>query len=390
MTGVLSSAASGRLERLVRRLYGGVLGVLTIELWINQVSQREHFNSLSDIVLVALLLSVLAVSVSAWLVRGNNLMLGIHGALGLLAVLLIPAMSLGTLSIIGHSHPWVWWTVGLSAMSVAIMSGLRPLFYIYLALLLLAWQIVRTSARGGDAGFVSVLQDSFFVFFLAGGIAGLTSVVRSWAGEVDRTNSIYLASAIKRAKVDAIEREDQRINALIHDSVLHAFLSAAAAKTPEEQMASVTLASQAANKISNIESTVAVSGNTTPNALFRALGKAALKASPAIQVSTYVAGSESIPSQAAQAITEAALQAIENAIKHSRFTKLELKLNSPATGLVTVHVIDNGRGFSLKRVPRWRIGISGSIVTRMDLVGGVAKIKSSASTGTTVSLRWPK
>jgi signal transduction histidine kinase len=397
MTELLSSAARGRLESLIRKGYAILLGLVTVQLGVRQVSQREHLTFLSDIVLVALFLSVAAVIVSAWVGRGNNLMLGIHGAVGLLAVVLTPAMTLDTLypslALAGSGHYWIWTNVSVSAVSVAILFGLRPPFWIYLSTLLISWQIMQTSV-GGEArnfvGFLDALQDTFFVFFLVVGLAGMYSQVCSWAGQVDQANSALLASSIDKYKVNAVEKEDQRINALIHDSVLHALTFAIAAKTPKERQASVTLAMWASEKIRNVEFSIAVSGNTTSNALFRSLRKLAKETSPLIKVSRYLAVSMFITDQAAQAITGAALQAMHNAIKHSKFTKLELKLNSPSNGLVTVHIIDNGRGFRPERVSRSRIGISGSILTRMNLVGGLASIRSSAGNGTTVSLRWPK
>lgn len=394
MTVVLSSAASVQLEILIKRGYSVVLGVMTIQLWVRQVSQREQLNSLSDIVLVLLLLSVLGVIISAWLGRANNLMLGIHGAVGLLAVLLTPAMSLDTLLTVlafpGSGFHWVWSTVTLSAISVAAIFELRPPFWIYLSILLIASQIVQTSSSLGTTNLLGSLQGLSYVFFLVVAIAGMYSVVRYWSRGVDIANSVYLTSSIDRYKVDAVEKEDLRIDALIHDSVLHALLFAAAAKTPEERKASVTLARQASDKVRNFESSVRALGDTSSSSLFRSLSRAAQKISPGIKVSTYVVSSEFISNQAAQAITEASLQAIDNAIKHSNFTKLELKLNCPGAGLVTVHIIDNGRGFRPERVSKLRIGIRGSIVGRMDLVGGSARIKSIEGIGSTVSLRWPK
>jgi signal transduction histidine kinase len=397
MKELLASAARGRLESLIKKGYAILLGLLTLQLGVRQVSQREHLTFLSDMVLVALFLSVAAVIVSAWVGRGNNLMLGIHGAVGLLAVVLIPAMTLATfypgLALAGSGQHWIWANVSVSAVSVAIMFGLRPPFWIYLSTLLISWQIVQTAA-GVEAtnyvDFLDALQDTFFVFFLVVGLAGMYSQVCSWASQVDQANSALLASSIDKYKVNAVEKEDQRINALIHDSVLHALTFAIAAKTPKERQASVALAMWASEKIRNVEFSIAVSGNTTSNALFRSLRKLAEETSPLIKVSRYLAVSMFITDQAAQAITGAALQAMHNAIKHSEFTKLELKLNSPSNGLVTVHIIDNGRGFRPERVSRSRIGIRGSILTRMNLVGGLASIRSSAGNGTTVSLRWPK
>jgi len=390
MTNRLEHAASGRLEVLTRRVYGLALAVLTLEAVIVQVSQRGYFNTLSEIVLVALLASVVAVNISAWAGRANNLMLGAHAAIGLFSVLLLPLMTAGEFTTSAHTDPWVWWNVGLAVISVSIVFSIRKPFWLYLCVILSSWQIVHTSELGGGAEFLVSLQDVFFVFFFTVAIAGMLSMIRAWAATVDESNTAYLESAVERATVDAVEKEDQRINALIHDTVLNVFLLAASAKSPEQQRLSVELARDAAERVAEIEVTVGVSGNTTPNALFRSLRRAAVKACPEIRVFTYVAGSEPIPTVVGRAITEAALQALNNAEVHSKCTKIELKLNSPAAGLVTVHVIDNGRGFRPERVPRRRMGIRGSIMERMQNVGGLAKIKSGRLVGTVVTLRWPR
>jgi signal transduction histidine kinase len=167
-------------------------------------------------------------------------------------------------------------------------------------------------------------------------------------------------------------------------------LLAAAASTPSERLASVRLASEAVNSIAEIQKGVLPSGTTTPSSLFLSLRQAAVRHSSQIRVSVYVSGSDSIPMEAAQAITEATLQAIANAERHAKCTDLELKLNSPAASVISVQVVDNGRGFRLDRVPPARLGIRGSIVNRMALVGGIAKIKSAPGLGTVVSLKWPK
>jgi signal transduction histidine kinase len=218
----------------------------------------------------------------------------------------------------------------------------------------------------------------------------LIATFRSWGAGLDQANSNYIARDLDRATITSYQLEDHRINALIHDSVLHALIFAARAKTRQEQRASAILAVGAADKITNIQSEMTVTGDVTVTSLLRALGQAARESLPDIRISRSHAGTELIPIQAGQAITQATLQAIDNAVKHSNFTTLDLLLDSPTPGTLSVQVIDNGQGFRLVSVPNNRIGISGSIVTRMSDVGGWAEIESALNAGTTVSLRWPK
>jgi signal transduction histidine kinase len=384
-----STAARGKLESLTRKVYAAVLAPLTLELWSKQAPQLEHFSVLAEVIMVLVWIIVLAINVTAWTGRGNNVTLMIHGFTGLLSVVLLPVMTLDTFATSDYDLPWVWWYVGLAALSLALRCGLRVSFLSFLVILLTAWTAVSTFESVGGASLGEALQGSVYVALLTIGVGGLVSLMRNWANEVDFAHTSYLASALERARVDAVEREEQRVSALVHDKVLHTFLYAAAASTPTERLASVSLASEAVDSIAKIQLGSVPLGTTSPSSLFLSLRKAALRQSSRIRVSVYVSGSDPIPMEAAQAITEATLQAIENAERHSKCTDLELKLNSPAASVISVQVVDNGRGFRLDRVPRARLGIRGSIVNRMALVGGIAKIKSAPGVGTVVSLRWP-
>ena len=385
-----STAARGKLENLTRKVFAGVIAAMTLELWSKQVSQNLHFSGLADVIMGAVLIIVLAINVTAWLERGNNVMLAIHGLLGLLSVLLLPIMTLDTFALSGFDTPWVWWYVGLASLSMAARCGLRASFLIYLSILLVAWTAITMFEPIGGASFAGALQGSVYVALLSIGFAGLATLMRNWADSVDEAHAGYLLGAIETARIDAIEREDQRVSALLHDKVLHTFLFAAAANTPAERLASVSLAAEAVDSIEAIHKGAVPVGTTTPASLFLSIKQAALRLSPRIRVTMHATGLDPIPMEAAQAITEAALQAIENSERHSNCTVLELKLNSPEVSVISVQIVDNGRGFRPDRVPRARLGIRGSIVNRMALVGGTAKITSILSVGTVVTLRWPE
>jgi signal transduction histidine kinase len=386
----LSFAATNRLEASGRKIYASALILLMVEVCIRQFLQRPHFNILSDVTLWVLVLSVLAVFASAWVGRANNLMLHLHSLVSLLAVLLLPAMRLGTLPDATHSEPWVWWTVGLGAVSSALIPWPSWVFKIYLPIISLAWLLVHMSELGGEASFLRALEDSFYVVFLAGGISGLVLLARSWAFRVDEASSKQIVSVIEKAKSDAVEREEQRIDALVHDSVLNTFILASVAKTDQEHQAVAALAGSAIEELEAMDGSELVAGHANTLGLFRALRKAARSAAPNIDISAHGGGLEMIPVLASQAIFGATLQAIDNAVKHSGSSELALKLNSPAPGELAILVIDKGIGFSLQKLPKNRVGIRGSILSRMELIGGSAKIKSSPNEGTTVSLRWPE
>ena len=97
---------------------------------------------------------------------------------------------------------------------------------------------------------------------------------------------------------------------------------------------------------------------------------------------------DTLAPEVAQAITEATLQALDNSIQHSKAHAISLLLASDGKGVKFV-VRDDGVGFRADRVSKDRIGISTSILFRMDSVRGVAEIESAPGKGTTVTLRWP-
>jgi signal transduction histidine kinase len=213
-------------------------------------------------------------------------------------------------------------------------------------------------------------------------------LVRSGAKRADLENSKAIASAIEQARIDAVERERQRLDALIHDRVLNTLLLASKATSADEKRNTQLLAEQAILSLQEAAQEPRPTPSVTPLGLFRALKKAAQQLLPGIEVQTLGGGSEPLPAAEAQAITEATLQAIDNAARHSKAENVELILDSPATGVIEIQVRDDGVGFRVDRVPRDRIGIKISVFGRMLAIGGEAAIDSNPGNGTRVLLRW--
>ena len=90
---------------------------------------------------------------------------------------------------------------------------------------------------------------------------------------------------------------------------------------------------------------------------------------------------------AAEAILGATAAALDNVVAHSGTTHADVTLGS-AEGLLTVMIVDGGRGFDPATVPADRLGLRESVVGRVERVGGSARVWSGA-TGTTVLLSVP-
>jgi signal transduction histidine kinase len=87
-----------------------------------------------------------------------------------------------------------------------------------------------------------------------------------------------------------------------------------------------------------------------------------------------------------KALVAAATEAMVNAAKHSGADRMSLFFEVEDDAL-EVYVTDQGTGFTPDEVPADRKGISQSIRSRMEKVGGVVDIESEPGEGTEVLLR---
>jgi signal transduction histidine kinase len=193
---------------------------------------------------------------------------------------------------------------------------------------------------------------------------------------------------LERARVEAIERERQRIDALVHDQVLHTLLVAARANTVSEQQAARDSAKSAIESLQAALAEHPTAEEVTVSGLLRAISSAAQNLDSRVEVEIDANSHSKIPTDAAQALTEAAIQALDNAIQHSSANSIKLRMFSDKSSQISIVIEDDGVGFRINRVLRDRLGISTSIKFRVESVGGRAEISSSPGKGTVVSLRW--
>lgn len=383
----LTSAATIKLELLLRRYFSLLLMLTTIEVVANAISQASLLNNLSWIFLGMLLLGQLVLLFTSWLGRGRHFWFIGYGILSLLLLALWPLAVVAPAALPNDFQPWMWWVIGSSAVAVAIgAKPLTALFYITVNAAL--WFIVDSSQFGGGSDSLISMQDSAYLFFSAGAVAGLIFLIREAAQASDQANSEAIQSTLQQARTDAVERERQRIDALVHDKVLSTLLLSANAETPVDKQSVVKQAREAISILTATREGTNDNAGFTPLGLFRALKRAAIGLLPDIQVSILSGGTERIPALVAQSITEATLQAIDNANRHARASQIRLILGSPTPNSLDVQVIDNGVGFRIDKVPKDRIGIRTSIIGRLESLNGEAVIESSLTKGTTITLRW--
>lgn len=369
------------------RIYSSVLAVLHIEVVANAIFQSRYLTDGSWWLLLLVTIPILGMVANSWLRGSLSFWAYLHGATVLFAIWCWPAIVVDVYQLPSNFQAWVWWLVGTATISMGV-TKLRWLGWLYLVLASGSWMLLDTSLAGGLGEISIALQDSVYVFLLGGTVSELVRLTRDGAKRADAANASAIARAVEQAQTDATERERQRIDALVHDRVLNTLLLAARASTPADQLAAAQAASEA---IQNLESAVNeqdLTSKVTTLGLYRSLRKAALRLSGETSVEIVSAGLEQIPAEAAQAITEATLQALDNALRHSQAESTRLILGGSEVGGISVKVVDDGKGFNIERLPKDRLGIRTSIEARMRLVGGEAKISSQPGRGTSVELRW--
>ena len=389
MAQTLASSVSSGLERQIRRVLSVVLALSLPEIVVNASSQSAFTNSYSLALLVVLIAATIATVFTSWLSAAGKSMFLIHGIVAGLSVFLWPLLLVDPNSFQTGAKPWIWWTLGIGILSF----GLFVKWWIaghYLVLVSAGWSFLILNDAGGAASIQSAIQDGVYLFLFGGSILGMINLVRRGAKRADEANTKAIESATEQARIDAVERERQRLDALIHDRVLNTLLVAGKAESKSDQRGAAQLAQNAIQSLQEALVEPRSTPSVTPLGLFRALRKAAMQLLPVIEVRTLGGGSEEIPALEAQAITQATLQAIDNAARHSGATRFELVLDSPAPGSLEIIVRDDGSGFRLEKLPKDRIGIRTSVIGRMEAIGGQAIIKTSPGSGTEIILRWSK
>jgi signal transduction histidine kinase len=108
-------------------------------------------------------------------------------------------------------------------------------------------------------------------------------------------------------------------------------------------------------------------------------------------LSIHVTGSGSgvykLKPEVARALVGAVRAAFENVVRHSGASVAELELIYADD--ITVMITDQGAGFDMADLPADRLGVRGSIIDRLEAVGGSAQIWSTPGSGTSVVLTIP-
>ena len=387
MKNMLTTAASARLEWLIRRLYSLTLLLSSVESVANSITQYRYLNWMNVALVVTLVLIVGMIQVATWTKRNMDPWIVVLGIFGIAAMLVFPFAVVDVDALPSEYQPWLWWVIGMSVVGIGVVSK-PPIAISYLFAVTAIWVWLDASPWGGGSDLMLELQDATYIFLFGGTVLGLFALVRESVLKVDIANDLAIKSAAHQAGIDAVERERQRIDALIHDRVLNTLLLASKASNASEYSSVMNLSQEAIESLRRVEQEFEPRPEIQPLGLFRALKQAALQLTPDANVEILSGGSTAIPAAVAEAITEALIQALDNVVRHSKSSKVSLTLQSPNQSSVAIELRDNGVGFRLNRIPKDRIGVQISILKRVEAVGARATIESAPGAGTLVRLEW--
>ena len=383
----LASIASNRLETWIRRISSAALLISGLEVIANANSQSAYVTEVGQLALALVLVSAACFLVAAVLADRSRPWGLIHGLSVLAVVWAVPLTHAPGFPASEFERPWVWWSVGMAMVLVATThSGRVWAWFLPLASGSWVWAMLQPSISASP---LDAWLDGTYLLVFTLALVGLVTLVRSGAAEVDVANSDAIKSALAQARTDAVERERQRLDALVHDQVLHTLILVARADSEADRVAAAESADKAIKSLIQVQEGVDQEAEVSSLGLFRAIERAAEKLDKRMVINSSGASSSPILPAVAQALTEACLQAVDNAIQHSNATEIVLTLQGLPGGALQFSVRDNGSGFREERVPRSRIGISTSIRARVESVAGDVKITSTPGAGTEVVMRWP-
>ena len=309
-------------------------------------------------------------------------LLGVYVAVAcvLAATRLLPIAAPG--DALARMHPMLgWYFVIAAAGAVVLTRRWRFTFVVALAPLLL---MVNATAIG-ELQFVSVEDVMLDMTTNLATIGALTWLLRL-AETSDASGAQQRAQAVELAARQASTRAQHEANSFIHDHILSALI--AVANGLPDRAALRDSARQALDSLS--AGTTVASPVATRTLLNDVAGRVGVMAGD-IRTDVVLTREHEIPSEVAQAVTEATLEAVRNSLRHAGSDDApvtrRVTLTSDACG-ISIEVSDNGCGFDPAVAGRGRHGVSGSIIARMQDVGGRATVDSAPGEGACVTLRW--
>ncbi|WP_084102353.1 sensor histidine kinase [Demequina sp. NBRC 110051] len=389
MTGTLDHSARDRVQRMLYMATGiaaAVFGLLMLSgssgILASLTQMAPWYTALSLLVVVGL---QVAIGATAFVLPLTTLhRMATVAVVGFLVVqvLWVPAMQVDVLA--NDGEPWLQ---GVNAIA-STLAGVRwrtrwvwafPVLQGLLVPIIQLQTSERTLLDAGLDGLGSVLFCSI--------VTGMAFSAVQAADRQDRAARDTRALASIEAARRTREREEARINGIVHDDVMSVLLTASRDASPAQVAGSAREAIAAVQQISRPAS--AREGGYGAAEVIAALRSVPADGAIPVAVHHSVGDCPTVPADAVEALVEAVGEALRNVARHAGVdAAVTLTLRADHDG-VMAEVADTGHGFDTSAVDPLRLGLRISIEERMAAVpDGSARVESAPGRGTTVTLAW--
>ena len=397
LTGALPPApryplTQARIETMVSRaivLFGVVFGVLVIPTLITQ--QSELPQPLGWLQAAALCVCL------AWAVIGAVSQRGVGAATTVFALVYLVVVALWPITAAGSTvdgTPWLWTLCTVASAYAAVR--MRPwMAAVYVVLAPALFGIVLIGVTDGREWDIALL-DAIYAAIVGAVILTIASLLRHAAAVVDAAQRAALDGYERGVREHLGEAERVEVDALVHDSVLTTLLAAASARTPEAKQLAARMAADALGHLSSTQPvpTSLPEQQTNGWALVAGIRAAAgsIPHQPIFRTDGQLA--VSLPASVAEALIAASVQAMMNSSQHAGGADVSRSVTFAGVGdgrsaRLRILIADDGVGFDVARVAPRRLGLATSIIQRVEMAGGIARVDSAPGAGTTITLDWP-
>ncbi|TFB47776.1 hypothetical protein [Cryobacterium tagatosivorans] len=290
----------------------------------------------------------------------------------------------------GADIPWVISYTAGPTMAIAVIAADR-VAWVHMAGVCLASGLLRSATSADPNPALVGVQDGLYALLALTVFVGLFTVTRQRAASVDAAEVVANADVAAAAARVARTRERLTIDALVHDGVISTLLMAGHGRVPTR-----VLSRHAADTLIRLDALRApVPGRPVSGAeLEHRLERLTAELAPDATVRSNLDGDLEVPAVAANALLGAVGEALRNSEAAADgagivSSVVRTVIVQARAGGIRVEVLDDGVGFDLSAVPPERLGISESIIGRMQRVaGGSAAVRSWPGAGTEVVVSW--
>lgn len=380
-----------RIERVIDLVVGFGCLALGAQAFVAALTGYSGVDPGWSLPLIVITFGTLAAMIIACAVgRGVHLLAGGFAVVFTLILMVWPVATTSS-QLPPSEEPWIFFLVNVATVA-AVLAFRLTLQIAWTMLTPLIFGVARL-IQGGfatSALWVQVALDVSFTLILGAVLVTLAWLFRGIAVNVDETRARAVSSYSAAAAAAAAEEERVAVAGLMHDSVLAALIAAERSETPRERQLAVQMAREGLTRLANADSAVEEGSDApvTVAGIANEIERVSQDLGVVLRVQREgTAGAPAIPGRVGHALVLAAAQAVANSVQHAGAQGLHVVITRAGEQGLSVVVRDRGEGFDIASIAPDRLGIRGSIVARLDAVGGRARIESGGS-GTVVTLAW--